>query len=228
MNIWNSEYSFFCPKTSKGEWKCPRLPDEWVNTRDNRYVEGDAWHYRFYVPYDGAGLIGLFGSNESFIEQLQIFVETSQRDPFTSTRNSYYWAGNEHNLASPFMFNYGGRPDLTQKNVRWILDHRYDTTPSGIPGNEDYGAMASWYLFGALGFYPVAGTANYFVTSPLFDKVIVHRPSGDLTIIAYDNSPSNVYISELFINGVPWEPTFFSQSDIEGTTTLEFYMSSTP
>ncbi|KAH3743641.1 alpha1,2-mannosidase subfamily protein [Pelomyxa schiedti] len=227
-NVWNSEFQFFCPKTKDGVWECPKTEAGWLDPFDWRYTEGDAWHYRFFVPYDVEGLIELFGSNDTYVQQLEIFMEKSQRDPLTAMPNSYFWAGNEHNMASPFLFNNAGRPDLTQKHVRWVLDNRFDTSPGGLPGNEDYGTVSAWFTFAALGFFPMAGSSTYFLSSPLFDKATIHAPSGDITILAYNNSATNIYVEAFYINGVKWASPFFDHSDITGTTTLEFYMSPTP
>ncbi|KAH3743396.1 alpha1,2-mannosidase subfamily protein [Pelomyxa schiedti] len=230
-NVWNPETMFFCPKSTNGIWDCPKYDWQYLDPADSRYVEGDAWHYRFYAPWDPEGLIALFGSTEVFAEQLDIFMESSKSDPVHTAPNPYYWAGNEHNIQYPYLFNFANRTDLTQKHVRWLLDHRFTAYPEGIPGNDDYGTMSAWFTFGALGFFPIAGSSTYLLGSPLFDKVVFHRPDGGLlTITANDNSDTNVYVSQVYINGVLWNEPTFDHADLYAQTesTIEFYMSSTP
>ena len=114
---------------------------------DKRYTEGDAWHYRFFVPQDPYGLIELFGSNDTFVKELDTFLYRARFWKTNLLPNPYYWAGNEHDLFSPFMFAYAGKADLTQKYVRWILKTYYTNTPNGLPGNDDYSTMSAWFLF---------------------------------------------------------------------------------
>lgn len=96
-----------------------------------------AWHYRFFVPQDVPGLIQLFG-NDSFIEELTAFFENSKLDPFNVLPNPYYWAGNEEDLLSVYLFDFAKRPDLTQKYVRWLLDNKYTALPEdGLPGKYE-------------------------------------------------------------------------------------------
>lgn len=116
---------------------------------DSRYVEGDAWHYRFFVPQDVPGLMQLFGGADKFVVQLDEFLHRSEYFSATAVPNPWYWAGNEHDLMSPWMFNYANRADKTQMYTRYMLDHKYLNAPDGIPGNDDYGTMSAWFLFAA-------------------------------------------------------------------------------
>jgi len=198
-----------------------------VDVWDPRYVEGDAWHYRFFVPHDAAGLVQMFGVN-NFVSALDEFFSNSKFDPFNIFPNPYYWAGNEEDLLSVYLFNYAGRPDLTQQYVRWLMENKYTTQPDGLPGNDDYGTMSAWFIWGALGFYPITGSTQFLVGSPIFDQVVISRPQGALTIIAHNASPKNIYVDSIVINGKPVNMNLpiLDYSDMKGPTTIQFWMKS--
>jgi len=229
-NVWNAEKQIFCPKNITGEWDCP---DVWLNVFDSRYVEGDAWQWRWFVPHDPIGLISLFGSQQHFVDQLSEFFERSKFFQTNALPDPYYWAGNEPDIFAAYLFPFAGRPDLTQQYVRWVMDNKYTIDPDGIPGNDDYGALSAWLIFGALGFYPQAGSVEgtYILGSPMFSNVTVHlpAPAQDLQIIAYNNSPSNVYVSEVALNGQPVWGSFIYHSQISNSNSnvLEFWMGPT-
>jgi predicted alpha-1,2-mannosidase len=217
-NVFNKESQFMCPRSSDQSWHCPWGP-EWINVFDSRYVEGDAWHYRFFAPHDTEGLIATFESKEYFVQQLEKFISWSEYDPTNALPNPYYWAGNEHDLFSIWMFNYAGRPDLTQKFSRWILDNKYLTSPDGIPGNDDYGTMSSWFIFAALGFYPITGTTTYVVGSPLFEHVELQLDK-DCTLVidapCVDGARDDkcIYVKSVQVNGVALDKLFLDHSQL--------------
>uniref|UniRef100_A0A6B2KYI4 Glycoside hydrolase family 92 protein n=1 Tax=Arcella intermedia TaxID=1963864 RepID=A0A6B2KYI4_9EUKA len=226
-NIWNSEYKFFCPKTTTGEWNCP---DNWLDVFDKRYIEGDAWHYRFYVPGDVDGLIQTFGK-DSFISELDTFLYNSEWDPTDYLPNPYYWAGNEPDILSAYEFNFAGRADLTQKYVRWLMNNQYTSDPNGLPGNDDYGTMSAWYLWSALGIYPLSGSTKFMIGTPLFDSISIQRPQGSLSVIAYNNSPDNFYVQKVVVNGKPIDMVnqpFLDWSDISQGCIIQFWMTNVP
>jgi putative alpha-1,2-mannosidase len=117
--------------------------------------------------------------------------------------NPYYWAGNEHDLFSVWQFHYANRSDLTQKHAHWLLDHVYTTKPDGIPVNDDYGAMSAWYILTSMGLYPLSGSSTYLLDSPAFDRITIRRNIGQclLTIIVHNNSPENIYVERVLLNG---------------------------
>lgn len=236
-HVFDNTTKFFCPRYKSGQFDCPPNEAEYLNPFDNRYVEGDAWHYRFFVPHNTSRLVQLFGGPTTFAEELDKFFERSR--PWTSTLlpNPYYWPGNEHNLFSVWQFNYANRSDLTQKHSRWLLNHAYTNKPDGLPGNDDYGTMCAWYLFTSMGFYPLTGSSTYLIGSPAFDQISISRNRGtcQLIIKVNKNSPDNIYVERVLLNGEPLATFPFidhidhlkcspSQSNVE----LEFFMSSTP
>jgi len=233
-NVWDPSEKFFCPRSRGGAFDCPLVK---VNVFDERYTEGDAWHYRFFVPHDGEGLIDLFGGVDTYIHELNAFLNDSFIDQFHGLPNPYYWAGNEHNLMSPWMFNFadqGKYAHLTQLYTRRIINEVYSTKPDGIPGNDDYSTMSAWYIFAALGFYPNAGSDQYFIGSPVFDEVTFAINGCTIHIIAHNQAPSHVYVSKVLVRGNALSTPFFTHNkhfvcqENENRIQIEFFMSSNP
>ena len=126
----------------------------------------------------------LFGGRKAFVRELATFMDKTAEHKGTALPNPFYWAGNEPDILAPWLFSLAGRPDLTAKYTRWVLDTYYVNAPRGIPGNDDYGTLSAWAVFGWLGFYPLAGTDTYILGSPRFPRVRL-RPFGtdDATVI---------------------------------------------
>jgi len=224
LTQWNADIQFFCPRYTNGTMKCP---DFLLYVFSPEYVEGDAWHWRWFVPQDPIGLIELFGSAAAFVEQLEIFFNRSVHFP-NILPNPYYWAGNEPDLLAAYLFAYAGRVDLTQKWVRDTLVRRYNNNPDGLPGNDDYGTMSAWLLWGFIGFYPLAGNSTYILGSPVFDEVVLHRPAADLVVRAYNQPQENIYVAAVQLNGKPLDRPFISFEQIADGGLLEFWMSAEP
>ena len=142
LNVWNAKEKFFCPKRSDGKtWECPKIK---IDVFDKRYVEGDAWHYRFYVPHRFDVLTKLYGCSEALIVLLREFFDRSFVDPVRELPNPYLWQGNEPSLLpSVLAFAHLNRTDLVQTYSRKVMSV-YNLTPAGIPGNNDYGALSAW------------------------------------------------------------------------------------
>ena len=139
----------------------------------------------------------------------------------------YYWHGNEPDIHAAYLFNAAGRPDLTQKWVRWILDTRYSDDYVGLDGNDDGGTLSAWYVFSALGFYPIAGTPRYELGAPLFERADVDMGGPILTIIAENYAPENIYVESVTLNDGPLERTWFTHDEIAQGGTLRFRMKRT-
>lgn len=148
---WNDTIQFMCPRYSNGTFNCP---EHLLNPKDGRYVEGDAWHYRWFAPQHPDALKDLFTSTPYYLDQLETFFASSFDYPlaeFEAVPNPYYWGGNEHDLFSVYQFAYAGRIDRTQYWIRRLLARLYPNQPDGLPGNDDYGSMSSWALWNYLG-----------------------------------------------------------------------------
>ncbi|MCD8176324.1 MAG: GH92 family glycosyl hydrolase [Tannerellaceae bacterium] len=182
-------------------------------------TEGYPCHYSFYAPHDPQGLIECMGGKERFVSKLD-----------TLFSEKLYWHGNEPSHQVAFMYNYAGEAWKTQREVRKILIEEYDDTPGGLSGNDDAGQMSAWYIFGALGFYPVCpGTPYYMIASPSFEETTIRLENGNtFSIIARNASEKNIYIQSARLNGQEYIKNYFSHTDIMNGGTLEFIMDSTP
>jgi predicted alpha-1,2-mannosidase len=234
-NVWSAEAGFFCARNASGAFDCPPHPASLLRAaagpHAGQYPEGDAWHYRFFVPHDGPGLVSLFAAaNLSFVDELGTFAERAKQMNTTWLANPYFWVGNEHDLLSPHMFAYAGRPDLAHEHVRWTLANRFSAGAGGIPGNNDYGATSAWAVWGMLGLYPELGTGRYFLGSPTFGRVQLSvGESSTLTIVAHGVCGACVYVHNATVNGralrLPAE-AFVEHADLvrAGGATLEMWM----
>jgi predicted alpha-1,2-mannosidase len=232
-NCWNPATKYFQSRDSKGKFSVAFNPlrlsyfdTDGKYTKD--YVEGSALQWRFAVPYDPEGLIGLFGSDEHFVRELNDFFE--QADPAMSSWNPgcYYWHGNEPDLHSAYLFNEAHRPDLTQKWSRWILDNKYAVNSEGLDGNDDGATLSSWFLFASLGFYPMAGSVYYELGAPLFKSAKIHFGDKCLEVVTDNFSPDNIYVSGVRLNGKLLSDFKLKHNDIQDGGILKFEMSHLP
>jgi predicted alpha-1,2-mannosidase len=233
-NLWNPASTFFEPRDSSGAFSTRIKPTllsyvDFDREFTDDYVEGSAMQWRFAVPYDAEGLVALFPSKEEFVSELEAFFENSTQGVGKWNPGGWYWHGNEPYIHSAYLFNAAGRPDLTQKWVRWIMERKYDDTYYGLDGNDDGGTLSAWYVLSAMGFYPLAGTTTYFLGSPLFEHIEINL-GGDtrLTVVAENNSPENVYVQRVSLNGVPLTGTSFTHEQIAEGGKLHFVMGPEP
>lgn len=188
--------------------------------RFTRFItEGAPCHYTWYVPQDPYGLMKLMGGRERYAAKLDSM--------FTEGR---YWHGNEPCHQVAFMFNYAGQPWKTQQAVRHILDTEYHNTPGGLAGNDDAGQMSAWYVFAAMGFYPVCpGTPYYMLASPSFPVVTLYPEGGHpFTVKAKGASARNIYIQRATLNGRPYTRNYLNHADIVQGGVLELEMGPEP
>ncbi len=188
--------------------------------RFTRFItEGAPCHYTWYVPQDPYGLMALMGGREVYAAKLDSM--------FTEGR---YWHGNEPCHQVAFMFNYAGQPWKTQQAVRHILDTEYHNTPGGLAGNDDAGQMSAWYVFAAMGFYPVCpGTPYYMLASPSFPVVTLYPEGGrPFTVKAKGASARNIYIQRATLNGRPYTRNYLNHADIVQGGILELEMGPEP
>lgn len=186
--------------TEKG-WVCGKFADE-TFTQDfdagkpvSWITEGTPKHYTWYVPQDIPGLMELMGGKEKYLEKLQQFID-----------NKEYWHGNEPSHHIPYLFNYADRWDLTQQTVKHLLKSEYTTTAGGLSGNDDSGQLSAWYVFSAMGFYPVCpGSNEYQLSSPAFRKVTLKLDkkfySGGSFVLETSGNNSDSIFSSVNLNG---------------------------
>jgi predicted alpha-1,2-mannosidase len=224
-NLWDVNASdhgftgFIWPRHRDGSWKAdfdPLLSGTWGG--DNFY-EGNSWTYSTFVPQDVAGLIQASGGNARFVERMDAFFTLSGR----------YDVGNEPGFLAPYLYIWAGRPDRTQVQIRKILAKNYHSGPSGIPGNDDSGAMGSWYVFGKLGIYPNAAQDVYLIGGPAYKRASIHLANGRIfTIETEGNVTEMPYIASATWDGKPYTRAWFTHEELMRGGTLHFKMSATP
>ena len=232
QNLWNPEAKFFTAR-KHGKWISPFDPFE-VNAN---YTEANAWQYLFAVAQDIPGLIQLMGGNENFEQKLDsLFTAHSElkgrEQPDISGLLGQYAHGNEPSHHFAWLYNYIGKPAKSIDKVRYILNNFYNTGRNGLIGNDDCGQMSAWYVFSAMGFYPVCPASNYYALgSPIFSEVKIHLDSGKTFTINSENlSEQNIYArkSELKNGKEEFLPCFISHDDILHGEELKLTMSSAP
>lgn len=199
------------------------------------YTEGNAWQHSFYVPQDISGQMKLLGSKERLATMLDSLFNTSSvlrghKQPDVTGLVGQYAHGNEPSHQIAYEYNYTGQPWKTQSRVRYIMKNLYRDKPDGLEGNDDCGQMSAWYVFSAIGFYPVCpGSDQYVIGSPLVDKAVINFESGkSFTVKTTNNQPGNMYISAAKLNGVNYTKSYITYTDMSKGGELEFTMSATP
>ncbi|WP_321375873.1 GH92 family glycosyl hydrolase [uncultured Draconibacterium sp.] len=178
-------------------------------------TEGTPKHYTWFVPHDVEGLISIMGGKEVFSEKLNSMID-----------DKLYWHGNEPSHHIPFLFNYVDEWDKTQKTVKYILSTEYDLGPGGLSGNDDAGQLSAWYVFGAMGFYPMCpGSNEYELSSPIFEQVTLYLdknfyPGGKFILKAEEATSSSVFAA-VKLNGKESE-TKINHEDLQKGGTLKF------
>ncbi len=193
------------------------------------YCEGSARQWRWSVFHDIDGMIELFGSEEYFVSELDDFMKDASLTRAAIDPGHGFWVGNQHDIHTPYLFSNAGRPDLTQKWVRWTLDNRFSTDINGLDGNDDGGAISAWYVFSSMGFYPLAGSDKYWIGSPCVEDAVIKLSNGNaLSIIAENQSEDNVYVKSVTLNGEKLDGCYISHAQLTGGGKLVFEMSATP
>ena len=232
---YDKETGFMRGKLSNGKWTTPFDP-LYSNHEHSDYTEGNAWQYLWLVPQDVEGLISLLGGKEKFADKLeQLFdmpvgVKGEQASPDISGLIGAYAQGNEPGHHTTFLFNYCGRPWRTQELNRQIQTTMYKNTPDGLCGNEDCGQMSAWYIFSALGFYPVnPSELKYQFGSPIVQEAQIEvAPGKYFTVKAPLASTENKYIHEVKLNGTVLNRSYITHEEIMNGGILEFTMGTTP
>ena len=230
-NVYNPATSFMQPRDEKGNFAANFSPDDY--TED--ICESNGWQYFWSVPQDLDGLIGLVGSKERFAEKLDsMFTYVPKSDEelpiFSTGMIGQYAHGNEPSHHVIYLYNKVGQPWKTQKYVAQVLHDLYLNAPDGICGNEDCGQMSAWFVFSAMGFYPVDPiSGQYEIGSPLFPEVKMHVGNGKtFTVLAPEVSAENIYIQSVKLNGQPYDKSYITHEQIMSGATLEFVMDSQP
>ncbi|MDJ1506214.1 GH92 family glycosyl hydrolase [Xanthocytophaga agilis] len=238
-NLFDPQTKLMRGKNQDGKFQQPFNPFKWGDA----FTEGNSWHYTWSVFHDVQGLIGLMGGQKTFVSMLDsvftmppVFDDSYYGFPIHEIREmqimnmGQYAHGNQPIQHMVYLYNYAGAGWKAQSRLREIMNKMYKPTPDGYCGDEDNGQTSAWYVFSAMGFYPVCpGTQEYVLGSPLFRKVSMHLENGKtFTIEAPGNNDNNVYIQNCQLNGQEYNNTFIKHSDILQGGTLKLDMSNTP
>ena len=217
--LWDAETGFFRPRREDRTF-APFVPETWDD--GSSYTEGTAWQWLWFVPHDQPGLRGLFGGDAPFVAKLTEFFELAREQFHFVLPTPYYFHGNEPDLHAAHLFIEAGRADLADAWVRWVLQANYRNAWNGLVGNDDAGTLAAWYVFAASGLFPWPCFPHYYVTAPLFDRVVWHLPDADLEIRAAGASAGLTVATEVRWNGAPLPDRRLSHAEVSAGGVLEF------
>lgn len=238
-NLFDKSSGLMRGKNKDGKFQSPFNPFKWGDA----FTEGNSWHYTWSVFHDMKGLIGLMGGKENFVKKLDsvftlppVFDDTYYGGVIHEIREmqvagmGQYAHGNQPIQHMPYIYNYAGQPWKTQYWTREIMNRMYLPTPDGYCGDEDNGQTSAWYVFSALGFYPVAPATNQYVLgAPLFKKATVNLSNGKtLEINAPENNSENKYVEKATLNGREFFENYLNHEDLMKGATLEFEMTNKP
>ncbi|ABG38652.1 putative alpha-1,2-mannosidase [Paraglaciecola sp. T6c] len=238
-HLFDKESGWMRGKNEDGSFQTPFNPLKWGDA----FTEGNSLHYTWSVFHDISGLKDMMGGDQAFVNKLDsVFSMPPTFDDsyygFTIheiremqiVNMGNYAHGNQPIQHMSYLYNYAGQPWKTQYHVRNIMDKLYSATPDGYCGDEDNGQTSAWYVFSALGFYPVApGSDEYVLGSPLFDKATLHLQNGErFTVKGNNNSKDNVYVNSAKLNGKTFDKTFLSHQQIQQGGEISFDMTNQP
>jgi putative alpha-1,2-mannosidase len=234
-NLFDTSTTFFRGRKENGSWRYPFVTNALVG---DEYTEADAWQYAFAVQHDVPGMIALYGGDTGFIQKLDSlfsadsYIQTSIPD--ISGLIGQYSQGDEQCHHVAYLYDYAGAPYKTQQHVRQAMSLMYSDTPAGQCGNVDCGQMAAWYVFSALGFYPMNPDSGvYAIGSPVVSEAIVHLDGKQyqghtFTVTAENNSAENIYIQSATLNGQPLTKAWLTYEQITAGGTLALVMGPKP
>ncbi|MBB5394821.1 GH92 family glycosyl hydrolase [Mucilaginibacter sp. AK015] len=238
-NLFDPQTGLMRGKNKDGKFQSPFNPFKWGDA----FTEGNSWHYTWSVFHDVQGLIDLMGGKEKFVTKLDsiwtlppIFDDSYYGEVIHEIREmqiagmGQYAHGNQPIQHMTYLYNYAGQPWKTQLHVRDVMNKMYHSAPDGYCGDEDNGQTSAWYVFSAMGFYPVTPASDQYVLgAPLFKKITLTLENGKVvTINAANNSAQNRFVKALTVNGRPYTHNWLSHSALQQGQTLNFNMSAVP
>lgn len=238
-NLFDKESGLMRGKNQDGKFMAPFSPLKWGDA----FTEGNSWHYSWSVFHDPQGLIDLMGGETRFVAMLDsvfsvppVFDDSYYGQVIHEIREmtvmnmGNYAHGNQPIQHMIYLYNYAREPWKAQYWLRKVMNTLYSATPDGYCGDEDNGQTSAWYVFSALGFYPVCpGTDQYVLGAPLFEKAVLHLENGkDVSIHAAGNTPENMYVREMKLNGNEYTRNYVTYSDLMSGGKIELQMSAVP
>jgi len=214
-----------------GTWASPFYP-RFADHAEGDYVEGNAWQWSFFTPHAMDKIPELYGSRDKYEAMLDTLFTTSSELEGEHVSGDItgligqYAHGNEPSHHMAYLYNWTAAPHKGQERLDQIMKDFYLPVPEGIIGNEDCGQMSAWYVLSALGFYQLCpGDPTYTTGRPIIDRAVIRVKGGDFEIVVHNNSPENMYVSEIHLNGQKLDAPFFEHNDIAAGGRLEFFMS---
>lgn len=238
-NVFDPEIGFVRGRKADGTWRENFDPTEWGGP----FTEGNSWHWTWSVFHDVPGLIQLLGGDAAFAKKLDGVFYTPpdvnvgsyggmihEMTEMVALNMGQYAHGNQPIQHMIYLYNYVGQPWKTQARAREVMGRLYQSTPDGMCGDEDTGQMSAWYVFSALGFYPVCpGTTEYVIGSPLFDRATITLPGGrQFVVTAKLNGPQRPYVRSATLNGAPFNRSYLNHEQLVAGGELVFEMTSAP
>ena len=238
-NVFDSESKLMRGRLKNGKFQSPFSPLKWGDA----FTEGNAWHYTWSVFHDPAGLIQLMGGKQTFNNMLDsvfnvppLFDDSYYGSVIHEIREMQimnmgnYAHGNQPVQHMIYLYGYSGQPWKTQYWIRQTMQRMYNANPDGYCGDEDNGQTSAWYVFSAMGFYPVCpGAGEYVLGAPYFDEMTLHLENGrNVSIKANGNTDDNCYVNSLTLNGKPYSKNYIKRSDLIQGAQFVYNMSAKP
>ena len=239
QKVFDPKHNLMRGRLADGSFQSPFSPLKWGDA----FTEGNSWHYTWSVFHDPQGLINLMGGEETFVQMLDsVFTVPPLFDAsyygqviheireMTVMNMGNYAHGNQPIQHMIYLYNYAGAPWKAQYWLRQVMNRMYSPQADGYCGDEDNGQTSAWYVFSALGFYPVCpGSGQYVLGAPLFKRTTLHLENGkQLMIAAPENSDANLYIQQIEFNGQPYTKNYLRHADLLQGGTIQLEMSATP
>ena len=238
-NLFRSDHRLMCGRNTDGTFEENFSPLKW----GGNFTEGNSWHYTWSVFHDIQGLIELMGGKKNFVEMLDsvftvppVYDDSYYGFPIHEIREmtvmnmGNYAHGNQPIQHMIYLYNYAGEPWKAQYRLRQVMQHMYSPTPDGYCGDEDNGQTSAWYVFSALGFYPVCPASDeYVLGAPLFKNAVIHLENGKQIVIeAEDNSDINIYIGRMLLDGKEYRHNYITHKQLTGGTRIKMFMAPQP
>ena len=238
-NLFRSDHRLMCGRNTDGTFEKNFSPLKW----GGNFTEGNSWHYTWSVFHDIQGLIELMGGKKNFVEMLDsvftvppVYDDSYYGFPIHEIREmtvmnmGNYAHGNQPIQHMIYLYNYAGEPWKAQYRLRQVMQHMYSPTPDGYCGDEDNGQTSAWYVFSALGFYPVCPASDeYVLGAPLFKNAVIHLENGKQIVIeAEDNSDINIYIGRMLLDSKEYRHNYITHKQLTGGTRMKMFMAPQP
>ena len=234
-NVFDPSTSQVRGKDARGKWRTPFDPHAYGEGSQADFTEATATQYSFYNPQDVPEMIQLMGGKEKFVQHLDALFDykepvKAQAAEDIQGRIGEYWHGNEPSHHIIYLYCYAGQPWKAARRLHEVSKSQYGNKPNSLSGNDDCGQMSAWYIFTALGFYPVCPASDYYVIgSPALPKAVMHLSNGKkFTMTAENLSDSNIYVQSVKVNGKNWTSPFLRYGELKNGGTLQFTMGQEP